>query len=407
MAGPGRALTRASFAAACFLGFLFARPVLAEEVPEGLGLGQVVTSSVPEAFLIVPLGENVAEYSPVEVPARRVGENVAEPFVDIPDPPRPPPPAPPLVSVSPHVETSTAPVEGSPIAKELVEEPAKAEESQGERKLLAREVQDAVPAAGSVFLSGSVELRMLAVSDPDPANDRSLGYRATLGYSVFPRALAFVRLGLRQRFVAEEGDSAFRFEDVRLGFSYAHDLELESLARTLSLTHYARLWLPTSRASQRNDLVTALQVESRELLEIVPRLTLGLNPIGLYRFHAFAEQRGYEGGMNDQLVLSGVLFAEVAIVEHGDLALSAGVDAHTTYTKKYPSRESYESDRSDQSVWLEDYGWDAYISLAYGTHLTFDISLEHGGPVLRDGIVNLFFTHRDETELVFAITGRH
>ncbi|MBI4807208.1 MAG: hypothetical protein HY795_18495 [Desulfovibrio sp.] len=354
-------------------------------------------------------GENVAEPMPdVPPPARRLGENLAEPAV--PDVLNLPSPskvrvATATTSAKQQVAEKTeqtegpAPVVQAPRPSEETPDSSKsgAKASEEERKRLAREVQDAARAS-KPFLSASAEFRMLAITDETARGDRSLGYGLTAGYPVISGGVAALRLGLRERFVAEVGDSAFRFDDVRATFSYTHSVELPSFSRELSLTHYARLWLPTSRPSQANDLIVGTALESKAIIEAFENFSVGFDGLAIYRFFEYATKKGTEQFPNNRLALQALGFAEYTMFEVGDLSVSGGLDAYTIWYLGYAV--------GGHAAWTQDFGWDLYLSTSYGPHLTFDVSLEHGGSVLRDGIRNPIFLHRDQTELVFALSGR-
>lgn len=270
------------------------------------------------------------------------------------------------------------------------------------------------PGSGSArayFVSAAVEFRMLAVTDVDPANDRALLYSVKGGYELIPRGVAFASLGLTQAFVAEEGESGFRFQDMQAGFDYSHDVGLGALGaadRQINFAHRLSFYLPTSRESQAQDLYVAPQALSRARMTLIDRLVVGLDGSFQYRFHQFAERAGLGGGLNTQLVLRGLALVEYTPVDRPDVGtITIGIDATTSWFKKYRSRDDHASGTSSAALWLQDYGWDAYAVYAPLPYLWASVSLQQGGHVLRDGIVNTFFVHRDESEIVFSLAGRY
>lgn len=266
-------------------------------------------------------------------------------------------------------------------------------------------VQDAAGAAkkGEVFPVTTllfVQHRQLAVVDDDYENDH-LTVWAVRAQGRLTNALSvFLTGGLVQRFVAEEDESPFRLLDSRLGLAWRTPVDLGG--QKLGILNELSVFLPTSRNSQLQDMIVAPQARVQFMLRPVKGLTLALSPRFRYRFHTYAERAGLNGPMNVQIdtgVRAGADYAMVRFEKAGSIGI--GASTGTTYVKKYDSRESYTSDASDQGVWLQVYDWEAHVTYSV-SKFNFAVSVEQGGNVLRNGVVNTFFTQRDETELVFS-----
>ncbi|MCC7385185.1 MAG: hypothetical protein IT384_25280 [Deltaproteobacteria bacterium] len=262
-----------------------------------------------------------------------------------------------------------------------------------------------------VHFAALAQLRMLAVTDTDPANDIGVIWSGEVAVEVFKSGIAFGRLGVLQSFVSSIDHPAFQFQDIQVGMSYHHALPAAALGledREVELTYYGSIYIPTSLASSRQTMILTPELRGRADLMVVDDLTLSLDLRFQYRFHEFAERLGPGAPMNTQLVLAGTLGAAYDLYKDEKIgAISVGVDLLTGLAKRYPSRESFESDASSQSFWNQSFGWDVYVSYAPLSYLQAAISVEQNGPVLRSGIVNTFFTKLEETELVFTLSARY
>jgi len=255
--------------------------------------------------------------------------------------------------------------------------------------------------------SASVNYRQLAVSDPDPANDRALLYTLGGNVGVFEGGKVFLRLGLQERFVAEPGESGAKFRDTSIGLSYASPITFDA-NNTLNLLHRLAFFLPTSRASLAQDLYVAPQYVLAANYELVHGLTLSLSPDARYRWHEYAERAGIAGVMNVQWELGlhgGLDWTFLETERFGSLTI--GGSSGFGWQRKYASRDAHESSSADAALWSQSYDWEAHVSYDPLRYLSLSIAVEHGGNVLRDGIVNTFFTHRDETELSFTLAGTY
>jgi hypothetical protein len=285
----------------------------------------------------------------------------------------------------------------------------------------------APPEAGRpYYIRGTMQLRMLAISDEDPAAGRSMLYALEGGYKITPQATAFLRVGLSQQFVvASESDeliapehrglisqeeresiitSPFRIRDTTIGGQYRHKLELPDLGdRTVSFAHFLNVYLPSSIASQDRGLYFAPEVATRARINAFEKLTLGADLGGQYRFHKFAEYYGPGGGLLTQFQIGLGLVADYNIADLGEWGtVDAGGGLSWSWQNTFDNREG-------DDLWRQQYGWDVYAFYTPRSWLSVGVSLEQGAPVVRSDLgtrsVNLF--HRDETELAFTVVGTY
>ena len=140
----------------------------------------------------------------------------------------------------------------------------------------------------------------------------------------------------------------------------------------------------------------------------IPNLVLSTTPSFRYRFHEYAERAGYGGGMNTQLDMSLNIGADYLIDQTPLFSrYRVGASAGTSYWRRYDSREEYESAASDQGFWSQLYSWEAHLVYTPSFFFSVSLSVEHNSSVRRNGIVNTFFMHRDETEVALSFSGRY
>lgn len=255
-----------------------------------------------------------------------------------------------------------------------------------------------------VTVSASATFRMLAVSDPDPANDRSMlyGLSARVGLPLDGLTTS-VMTSLTTRFVAEEGDSAVRLGDSAMNVGYRH----QHLAKSLTVAHRIGAWLPTSRSSLQRELRVAPTVRSSVNYAVIGPLSVGYTLQGQYRWYRYAEVPN-RLAMNTQWVIGNGLNAGVSILDSPtfgklDFSLSSGV----RWMRKYPSLDQHESETADAALWNQMFTWAASLSYAPIKWVAVNIGADHGTSFRRNGIINPFIAHRDATELTFGVTARY
>ena len=257
-----------------------------------------------------------------------------------------------------------------------------------------------------VKLTAAVGYYMLATVDEDPENDQSLSWSVGARAKVLPDLTIFANAGVTERFTVEKDESAFRARDTRVGARHSTELELGPLEANLENT--VTLYLPTSRASLNQDLFIAPQIASSLSIEPVDNLTLSIGPRFRYRFHKYAERAGKAGIMNTQYEISGNIGADYRILKDRTWGkLSAGVSTMSTWIRRFNSRDDHSSASSDRAVWLQRYGWEAHVGYTPIKVATLSLAVDQTGSVLRDGVVNTFVAHRDETMLIFRLSGRY
>ncbi len=267
---------------------------------------------------------------------------------------------------------------------------------------IAGEVSDARPYS----LSLGVQLRTLAVSDEDPANDRGLYYRAELGWKVTDDVRGFIRAGVTHRFVQVGTSPAVRFTDMLIGFGYTTAVEVGA-GQKIDLAAQLGLYLPTSRVSQRQSLYAAPDLSLGASWAPVSWVSLDMGLHGNYRFMQYAERAGPGAPLNTQLVMGGSLGLAFVPYKTDASRVSLGASVSTNLRKHYAAAETFESPTSDAVYWDQFYGWSVFAAWAPLPWLTATLALEQGGPVLRDGVVNVFFTKLEETELVMGLSARY
>ena len=252
-----------------------------------------------------------------------------------------------------------------------------------------------------------LQYRMLAVVDEDPANDQYLFWLGTLAGKVFPGGTLVLQMGFTERFVAQPDESGVLLRDTVVALRYATPIELGGGLK-LSMTHELGFFLPTSRASRNQDLYVAPRYRLLADVEVIKGLDVSFIPEFRYRFHGYAERAGYGAGQNVQLdggARLGLDYTPLDSKTYGNAGV--GASAATYVARHYAARDDYSADTSDQAPWFQSYDWEAHVFYQPVRYATVSVSVEHGGNVLRDGIVNTFFAHRDETELVFTLTGQY
>lgn len=270
---------------------------------------------------------------------------------------------------------------------------------------VAETVEAGPPKQWSV--SASAQYRQLAVTDPDPRNDRVLLWSLGGNVGVFEGGKVFVRFGLSERFVAEQTESGVKLRDTSIGLNYGHAIKFTE-NHELSLSHKLAFFLPTSRASLAQDLYVAPQYVFNASYELVHGLSISFSPDVRYRWHQYAERAGYDGAMNVQWELGthgGLDWTFLESERFGSVGV--GASAGTGWQRMYDSRDDHTSPVAESGNWNQSYDWEAHVGYDPVKYLSLGVGLEHGGSVLRDGIVNTFFVHRDETELAFTVSGNY
>ncbi len=280
------------------------------------------------------------------------------------------------------------------------------------------------------FVAGSLQFRTPVINDETPAGERSMNYALTAGFKLAKGWQLLARMSLQQRFVAEGGefasppppgtvdfsqfdqtqsDSGFRLGNLNLGAMWFNpvDVEVAGIKRNVFFIHRGMVYLPTSREAQVQSFYLGLEGLTVARTNIIDQLYVAAAGLIQWRGHEFAEQAGPQGGTLPRFVFVGQLALEY-LVGLGDLGtLTIGADINGSETVDYPARDSFQSENSDAVFVRPGYGYDFYVTWVPLPFLSAGVAWEQGGNVVRNGIVNTFFFHRDETRLAFSLTARY
>ena len=311
-----------------------------------------------------------------------------------------------LVGASASAQEAQAPVEAKAKAKPTVAQKSAAAE------------QDEAAAESAVGLGNGIakpgkrgykfvlqtQYQQLPITDEDPLNDMSILYSLLVSAKLPLKGLTVQALtGLSERFVAQPDESGFRLQDTALSSSYSHSVQLPK--GKLGFAHRLRLWVPTSRTSLNQSLNLAPDLRTAVRYTPIDSLSVGLNISGQYRWYTYAEQAGQFGGMNTQWVAgTSVVLGYRMLKSKRFGVLSSNLSGGTQWRRSYASRSTFDSEQSDAANWYQSYGWSAGLGYAPVQWASLGVTIEHGGPLRRNGIINPFFFNRDETQLGVALS---
>ncbi len=305
-----------------------------------------------------------------------------------------------LPALGAHAQTAAtapAPVATAPPATVAATVPAPAPASAAP--------ENEAPKKGWSVTAGA-QYRELAVIDDMNRNDSIVLWSFGGSVEAFKGGRVSIRTGLSERFVAQPEESGWLLRDTAIGLGYATPLELGS--KTLELNHKVQVFLPTSRASLAQDLYCAPQYVLAASMEVVHGLSVSFSPDVRYRWHKFAERDSQVGEMNVRWEIDAGGGLDWTFLESDTFgSLTIGASASSGWQKYYTANDTRPSKASDPAAWAQGYGWEAHLGYDPLKYLSLGASLEQGGSVLRDGIVNVFFAHRDETEMAFTVTGTY
>jgi hypothetical protein len=255
------------------------------------------------------------------------------------------------------------------------------------------------------------QYRQKAILDQTPKNDMAVIYDFVLRYKPTKALGGFLIAEFQEYFVAEVGDSPWRFSDLQVGGSFRHSIPLAGLRvpflaeRPIAMTYSLRAWLPTSRASISQNLVIAPEARAAARFPVFgDLLALGLDLRTVVRAHRTANGTGPGALSNNRFVVYFSPGLESEVLKLGRWgALSVHGDVNWTWANRYPSSESYLATSSSQSPWFQQLGWDLGVSYRPKPWAKLDLSLEQNGNVRRNGFYRPIIVHRDETELVATL----
>ena len=258
-------------------------------------------------------------------------------------------------------------------------------------------------------LIGYAEYSQLVVRDEDPEND----YQTTAWLQGSWRLLrkhnvqAWTRVGFRQLYSVDEGERGARFNDVRLGADYLHSVPLQGWeGRAVSFQHRLFADLPTSREAQREDMRASLTVLERVRINPLPFLFTGVDLIGGYRFHKYAERAGLEGGPLPRANFDGRVVVEAFPFQSATFgSILLGASGGIGYTRNYEGRDPDPTVSGESAEWSQRYNWQGYLYYLPKPYLWAGVSIGHGPQVLRDGVRQTDFVNRDVTQMAFSMIG--
>ncbi len=265
-------------------------------------------------------------------------------------------------------------------------------------------------------VGASVTFSRLFIGDEDPANDMALVYGAKASGTGLG-VTGFIAAGVRERFTDEVEGGNVRLQDTRIGASYATPVDLGDDLE-LGIKHQLQFYLPTSKTSRDRDLYVAPMATVSLGIEPVEGLSFGLSPHFRYRFHGTALRRGGSGNVQyDTGVQAGVDYT-LALGAFGDL--TAGFSGGSVWVRKYDAPSNSDIDDrdlipgnataslpNDTEQTFQTYDYEVHLAYTPISFATLTVALEQGGGVLRNGVVNTFLFHRDETQLVVALSGTY
>ena len=253
------------------------------------------------------------------------------------------------------------------------------------------------------YVSGLFQFRALAVSPVKPEAHLGALYRLELGYKPGPGFTLFGRVGATQNFISSIDHPPFLIQDVALGGAYTTELSLAGLGyqdKSIALRARALAYLPTSLASQRQSLYFAPELGLTLRFEPSKTWMILLDVYGQYRAMGYAE-RASGRGMNVQAAIGSYLWINWTFLElANDTSFSLGATVSGSAITRYANLEG---DRSRAS----ELGWSLSVSWAPLPAAWVSLGIEQNGPVMRDGIVNVFFTKLEETEIVLSAGARY
>lgn len=303
-----------------------------------------------------------------------------------------------VVAAPPETPAETAEAT-PPAAAETAQKPAKKPE----------EVSGLTGFAGAsdtrpYYVSGLFQFRARAVSQDVNAHRYMAGlYRLELGYKPAPGFALFGKVGATQNFVSWLDHPPFLLQDVALGGAYTTDISLAGLGyqdKSIALRARALVYLPTSLISQRQELQVAPELGLTLRFEPSKTWMILLDVYGQYRAMGFADRKSGRA-MNVQAAIAGYLWVNWTFLElSNDTSFSLGAtvsgNAITRYADIYGNRSR-----------ASELGWSLSLSWAPLPSAWISLGLEQNGPVMRDGIVNVFFTKLEETEVVLSAGARY
>ncbi len=250
----------------------------------------------------------------------------------------------------------------------------------------------------------------LGISLATPNESAALLFRLRAGYQSFPGFQAFVNA----RFVSvlaprDNGESILQIEDLLFSGGYAHQVELGDFGigmHKLELTYRLSMIAPTSRLSRASDLRTSLLPFVSFRVNVIDRLVVGSDLTFRYNFHKFAEQAGFDNGLNirHSTAWDGIVeYTPINSELGGTLTLGGRLGGDWSFF--YPTVRSTFGDPSRRS--LRSINWSLYAlyTLPKG-YMSFRFSVTQRRP-LYDGGFSPFIGIAPPFVLALTFIGRY
>jgi hypothetical protein len=239
-------------------------------------------------------------------------------------------------------------------------------------------------------------------------------YYASFRFDITPKDRLKVRLGVYERFIADQGETGLRTDD--LSFSYTR---LQELPADISLAVSFGVTAPISFYSQKAGTITApsLSVDlSRKFLGMV---TLAVRPFGVYYWQTYNATVGGAPNPIGRVGLGADVYVDMPFLP----SLTVGFDAYTGYSWYYePTGKTSNGTVIDpvygtQQPIQQSYGGEFYARYAIpdflGIKSDITVAVADGDPTLgyasriHDGQAYFYGFYRHTAEMYANLTVRY
>jgi hypothetical protein len=250
--------------------------------------------------------------------------------------------------------------------------------------------------------------QLVVTKDANPELGRAMRFFAQGSYRLAKKynVSLWGRIRYLQNFVAEEGESAARFQDPIIGLDYMHQKSFKEQGydwANLSFQHRVTGSIPAQRETRKNDLYTRISMLERMRLSPIPSVYVGPDLVGAYNFYQYAEGPGQQSTTLPQTEFSGTLVAEYYPWEsekYGSILI--GVDGGLGYTLLYKGRGGETIQEAQR--WRQNYNWDVYAYYMPIPQVWIGAAISHGQGVMREGVIDPDFWNRRTTQMSLSVT---
>ncbi len=385
----------------------------AAQAPEGAA-GQAPASAaagrVIPAASQVEVAASVAASPPAEGSPPGVLAPIASPAAEAAVPPAAPAPA---VVAPGGQRAGEAPSAAAPEVRDVGSEGSRACSAFDQLRGLCEPDGDAPPPKRWRVIARVIAARNVVV-DEDPQNDTFAQWIAG-GEVDLPAPLrgfyATAFVAVNQSFYPEPEESALQVADPLLAIGYRHSIGLDALGlenQSVMMVHRGGVFLPLSRTSEAQDLQAELDWITALRWAPVGGSLVGFNLRNQYRFHRYAERAGTAGGLNDRMSFLAALVGQQQLYEHSLLGqFFAQGSLGSRYTLRYPSRDEFEAETSDQAPWFQSWLWSLGAAWVPSPYASVTLSVGQDSPLLRQGVFSTAFADREELRWELTLTGTY